>query len=118
MTTQEEAGRRIRAARKALKLTLREVCESVPGLIKSRLSNWEKGRRMISVDEARRLAPVLKVTPAYLLTIEDSTPTPREQALLDLYRATDERGQTTIFSVAEKESNYVVDPGTHDEKAA
>ncbi len=73
---------------------------------------------MISVDYARRLATVLKVTPAYLLTVEDASPSPREQSLLDLYRTTDERGQTTIFSVAEKESNFAVNPEQHDHKAA
>lgn len=118
MATEEEAGRRIKAAREALHLTLREVCAAVPGLHVSTLSNWEQGIRMIGVDEARRLAPVLKVTPGYLLTIDDTTPTPREQALLDLYRATDTRGQDVIISVAEKESSYVVEPESHDDKAA
>jgi len=118
MTTQEEAGRRIKSARLALKLKLREVCAAVPGLLSSRLSMWERGKRMISVDEARRLAPVLKVTPAWILTIDDASPSPQERALLDLYRSTDPRGQSVILSVAEKESTYLNPPGTHQDKAA
>jgi len=118
MTTQEEAGRRIKAARKAARLKLREVCAALPGLQISRLSMWERGQRMISVDEARRLAPVLRVSAAYLLTLEDEPPTPQEVALLELYRATDPRGQSVILRVAETESSYALTTDQHGTEAA
>lgn len=82
MDTKTESGRRIATARIEAGLRQREVCERVQGLTITRLSNWETGARMISVDEAKRLAPVLKVTAAYLLTLTDDKETPREQSLL------------------------------------
>lgn len=44
--------------------------------------------------------------------------TAREQALLDLYRQTDERGQQTIFRVAEQESGYAAQGDGTDASAA
>ncbi len=70
MSTKDEAGKRIKLAREALGLTLEGVCARVDGLTVSRLSNWEHGRNMIGVDEAKKLAPALGVSAAYILTID------------------------------------------------
>ena len=107
MNVKDESGNRIKAARSRSGLTLEEVCAQVPGLKPARLSNWEHGRNMLSVEEAKRLAPVLKVTAAYLLTLEDSLPDPKEQVLLRCYRKTDERGKNQIIRTAELESDYI-----------
>ena len=109
MTTKEEAGRRIREARNRLKLRLEDVCANIPEITVSRLSNWEQGRNMIGVDEAKKIAPVLKVSAAYILTLEDSRLDEREGALLGMYRQTDKRGQDAILHVAERESAYLVE---------
>lgn len=61
---------------------------------------------MIGVDEAKKLAPILKVSAAYLLTIEDTPRNEQECALVDMYRNADGRGKETIFRVAESESAY------------
>ncbi len=42
----------------------------------------------------------------------------REEALLDLYRATDERGQKTILRAAEQESSYMIQPTDDTRKSA
>lgn len=71
MDTKKEIGRRINYARKAKKLKLRDVCNQIPGLTPSRLSNWCQGIRTPDIDEIKKLAPVLEVSAAYLLTLED-----------------------------------------------
>ena len=71
MCTKKISGSRIKARREELGLTLADVCLQIEGLIISRLSNWEHGRNMISVDEAKKLAVVLEMPVAYLLTIEE-----------------------------------------------
>lgn len=108
MDTKTESGRRIRERRDALSLKQREVCELVPGLTVTRLSNWEQGQRMISVDEAKRLAPVLKTSAGYLLTLENDPGDQRLQALIDTYRMLDDRGRSALHRVAESESAYIL----------
>lgn len=118
MQTKEEAGRRIKAAREALGLRLEDVTAAIPEISVSRLSNWEQGRNMIGVDEAKKLAPLLKVSAAYLLTIEDEISDSRELALLDHYRSADERGRTQILRIAESESSYHLSKDQDADKAA
>ena len=72
MDTKKEAGRRIKQAREARGYTLKAVCDLIPGLTASRLSNWESGLRMIGVDEAKKLAPILGISAADILTVEHS----------------------------------------------
>lgn len=118
MDTKAESGARIKERRLAAKLKQREVCELVPGLTVTRLSNWEKGLRMISVDEAKRLAPAIKTTPGYLLTIDDESGDQRLQMLITTYRQLDERGRTALQRVAESQSEYVVQKSDEQPKAA
>lgn len=116
--TQIEAGRRIQEARRARKLTQTALCELIPGLIPTRLSNWETGRRMVSVDEAKRLASVLQCSAAYLLTLEDDAKMDEEaKRLLELYRGSDARGRSLIFRVAEQECDYAI-TRSEDQKRA
>lgn len=113
----EEVGRRLKKAREEKDLTLQEVCNQVAGLTVSRLSNWENGIRMADVDVVKKLAPIYTTSAAYLLTLEDTQPDPREKALVELYKAADPRGQDTILRVAESESQYV-DSGKRSDRAA
>lgn len=109
MNTKEEAGRRIRAARLKKGMRLEDVCTHVAELTVSRLSNWEQGRNMISVDEAKKLSPVIDVSAAYILTIEDNPGHQQEKSLIALYRKSDARGKDAIFHIAERESAYSAD---------
>lgn len=118
MGIKQEAGRRIKAAREAKGLILKDVEQLVPGITFNRLSNWEQGRNMIGVAEAKKLAPALGVTAAYLLTLEDEPAEQREKALLDHYRNSDSRGRDHIFRVAEQESHYTVEGPDESAKAA
>lgn len=98
MCTKKESGRRIKARREELGLTLADVCSLVDGLSVSRLSNWEHGRNMIGVDEAKKLSAVLGLPVSYILTIEDDeTPPVGTNPLADefnfVYDACSEKGR-------------------------
>lgn len=112
------AGERILAALHKINKTQAELCREVSWLSATRLNNWIKGERMIGLDEAKKLAPILHVKAAYILTIDDNPGDQREDAILDLYRNSDERGQRTIFRVAEEESKYVIDDSDQQSHAA
>ncbi len=105
MDTKAEAGKRLKAARKAKGMGLRNVSEAVGeatcGI--AQLSNFEQGRRMISVEIAKELAPVLDVTPEYILTLTD-TPKPdaKETELITLYRGCDARGKLAMLRTAQQ----------------
>lgn len=116
MNTKEEAGRRIRALRLGLDMRLEDVNKQVPEISVSRLSNWEQGLNMIGVDEAKKLAPILGTTAAYILTIDDALNDQREQALIDNFRHSDERGKTNISRLAESESTSTVDMTSNTEQ--
>lgn len=119
MTTKQEAGRRIKAARLAKGMTLKEVCAKIPGWEFNRLSNWEQGRNMIGVDEAKLLAPVLGISTAYILTLSDTpddTPAdPAIKKLTEMYLISDDRGKAAIFRAAELESSYAIAPSPPDQ---
>jgi transcriptional regulator with XRE-family HTH domain len=113
MSTKEETGRRLKAARKAKGLRLEDLAGHYPEMSISRVSNWEQGRNMIGVDEAKKLAQLYGVSAAYLLTIEDKPAEPVELELIDHFRKADPRGRAQILRVAQSEAEYIIDgPGS------
>lgn len=96
-------GQRIRYALKEVrKIKQVDLCRELPWLETTTLNDWIHGRRMLSLEKAMLLAPALQVSPAFLLTLEDMHD-PREQALLEAFRATDERGKKNISRLAQSE---------------
>lgn len=90
----KESGRRLAKARDARKWTLRELSQSLGGLLSpSRLSNYEQGLRKLSQQEALALSSVLHVPASYLLCIDvnEEEMTLQEQELLRNFRALPER---------------------------
>jgi transcriptional regulator with XRE-family HTH domain len=66
-----EIGRRIRAAREGLNLSLEELSKRTGGkLSKSRIGNYEQGLRMPGPAEANTLASALGVDAAHLLCLQ------------------------------------------------
>lgn len=113
MDIKEESGRRIRERREDCRLSVTEAAEQLEFSSPSRLVNYEKGRRMVSVEDAKRMADLFKnCSAAYLLTLEEKLPDPRLQKLAEIYEQTDERGKTNIIRAAESESAYFVDHQT------
>lgn len=66
-------GKMIKKLRKNLGMGQKDVCALIPDLEESALSNYETGRRFPSLDMVKKLAKVLKVTPSYLLDLDDFT---------------------------------------------
>jgi transcriptional regulator with XRE-family HTH domain len=91
MDYKKEAGRRLRASRSDKKLTLADLSKAVRGVLSpSRISNYEQGTRMLGVEEALALAPILGVQAAFLLCVdktEEGDLTKQEEELLRNFRA-------------------------------
>jgi transcriptional regulator with XRE-family HTH domain len=99
-------GLRLRAVRRAQKLSLQALSDRTGGsLSKSRISNYEQGIRRLGIEEALTLAQALGTASAtYLLYLDDEGfLTDQEQELLRRFRQTDERGRETILGVAESQ---------------
>lgn len=111
---QEESGKRIKRAREDKSLRLKDVCQESKGTLGiQQLSNYEHGRRMVPVEVAKQIAPILDVSPEYILTLTDNQKPDRSECeLIALYRACDLRGKTAIIRMAAQEkllSNKVVE---------
>lgn len=104
MCTKKQVGLRIRTRRLGLGLTLEDVCQRISGLSVSRLSNWEHGRNMVSVEVAKQLALVLEISAAYILTVEADLWNKTELTLLEHFRSADARGQKAVLRTARDES--------------
>lgn len=94
MNYKKESGRRLKAAREDKRLTLAELSARLGGLLSpSRLGNYEQGTRMIGVQEALALGPILGVQPSHLLCVDvgEADMTVHEIELLRNYRALPER---------------------------
>jgi transcriptional regulator with XRE-family HTH domain len=99
-------GLRLRAARRAQKLSLQELSVRTGGaLMKSRISNYEQGIRRLGIEEAQILAEALgTVSVTYLLCLDDEQfLKQREKDLLQCFRRTDERGRETILGAAKSQ---------------
>lgn len=70
INTKVKIGKAIAARRKELKMGQKEVCALIPDLKESALSNYERGRRLLPLEMAKKLADVLKTTPAIILALE------------------------------------------------
>ncbi|MFD2112058.1 helix-turn-helix domain-containing protein [Thiorhodococcus fuscus] len=67
-------GQRLRQVRNEQGLTLDQLSERTGGaLLKARMSNYEQGIRRMGLEEAETLAKVLKVSPVWLLAIDDAS---------------------------------------------
>lgn len=102
MNYKVESGRRLKAKRTRLNLTLDELSKKVGGgLSASRLSNYEQGLRQIGIAEALALYKHLGVTAAHLLCVdvadEEGEMTAQELELLRNFRALPEKDRVDYF---------------------
>lgn len=105
------------ALKKVRKIRQTDLCRELMWLETTTLNDWIHGRRMLSLEKAMMLAPALKVSPAFLLTLEDMHD-PREQALLAAFRAADERGKKSIHRLAQLELTDENDDEREDRHSA
>lgn len=108
---------RLKGARKALGLTQVELGDKLSERLgkpvaDSLIGNYEQGIRLpenplITI----YLADILGCDAAYLMGLPEPKHAQREEALLTIFRGTDERGKAVIFSVAESQPAYPVGQG-------
>ena len=109
-TLSREIGQRLRYARKSKGMTLNGLSELTSGAVSvSRLNNYERGIRRLSIEAARLLAGALGTcTPAFLLCVEDHLNlTADELDLLQKFRATDAKGRALVRKKANEEAHGV-----------
>ncbi len=73
MEINQDIASRIRECRKAVGITIRELAARTKEFSPARVGNWEQGTRNPGPREAKVLADVLGVSPAYLLCLSNST---------------------------------------------
>lgn len=67
----EKIGQRIKEARLAKGLTVKQLAEKTRTLKSSRIGNWEQGTRSPGPIETMQLSNALGISPAYLLCLSD-----------------------------------------------
>lgn len=72
MNIKETIGTRIKACRKTMGLTTKELAEKIGTFSPSRISNWEQGTRSPGPVEAKLLADQLQVSASYLLGLTEN----------------------------------------------
>ena len=91
MNYKTEIGKRIKAAREALDVSLEELSKLTDGLLsKSRIGNYEQGTRMPGPAEANILATALNADAAWLMCLRQEF-NKQELALVRNFRALPEK---------------------------
>ncbi|HBI21192.1 MAG TPA: XRE family transcriptional regulator [Legionella sp.] len=72
MNLKDQIASRITKARKAKGITIKELSARIGTLSAARISNWEQATRSPGPSEAKLMAGVLHVSPAYLLCLTDN----------------------------------------------
>lgn len=95
------------------------------GCTRGAVNQWLKlstAESTMAPEHAFRLADQTNYEPRWLMIGEGPETKEnidrRERALLDLYRASDERGRSTILRAAEQEFTYVIDDEEEERKSA
>ncbi len=97
MDYKNEIGRRIKAARIAKRLTLKDLSLRTGDILDlKRINAYENGVRMPRPPEAAILAKALGVRPAYLMALEDEV----EEHLLRNWRTLSERERMDVYRIA------------------
>lgn len=107
-------GTRLRDARKAKKLTQKELASKIRAAHNS-ISNWENDQNMPDPDTIQNLCWALDVQPNYFFDVDTTFPTQptivtpalslseEEQDIIVKYRCLDERGKSAVLNVLNHE---------------
>ena len=95
-------GDRIKEARKAKALTQKELAAKI-GAAHNSISDWEKNKNKPDPDTIELLCGVLEISPNYLLDVASDGFSPKEKALIEKYRAIDDRGRSFIDYILDEE---------------
>jgi transcriptional regulator with XRE-family HTH domain len=103
------ADLRLKKLRTAKKLTQADVAAHLQ-IARESYSRYESGEREMTYDALISLADLFSVSVDYLFGRYDTNPVvlrDNEISLLNMYRAVDERGQHSIYALAEHEYSHV-----------
>jgi len=109
-------GTKLRSARKAKKLTQKELAVKIKAAHNS-ISNWENDQNMPDPDTIQNLCWALDVQPNYFFSVELAEPAPQvqtpskdsfelstdERTIIAKFRSLDERGKSVVISVLNHE---------------
>lgn len=99
-------GGKIREARKAKKLTQKQLANAI-GAAHNSVSDWENDKNKPDPDTIELLCGVLEITPNYLLTLNQDEFSPAEISLIKKYRALDSCGQEHVNTILDWEAARV-----------
>lgn len=102
----EIIGQRIRERRLALNMSQTDfaIAMGLSNTQKSRVSDWEMGKRKVPTEDVERMAPILETTPTYLLGFSDKVVdsgdlSPEEGDIISRFRNLDSHGRQLIEAV-------------------
>ena len=117
-------GEKLRAARKAKKLTQKELASMIKAAHNS-ISNWENDQNMPDPDTIQYLCWALDVQPNYFFAHEDCHPplpagafilSQEEQSMIEKFRVLDNRGKSAVLNVLNFEYDSL--PGKNTDSSA
>ena len=109
-------GTKLRSARKAKKLTQKELAVKIKAAHNS-ISNWENDQNMPDPDTIQNLCWALDVQPNYFFSVELAAPAPQaqtpskdlfelttdERSMIVKFRSLDDRGKSAVLNVLNHE---------------
>lgn len=108
-------GEKIKNARKAKKLTQKQLAEKI-GAAHNSISDWENDKNKPDPDTIESLCWVLEITPNYLLATSSDDFSPAEKLLIKMYNDLDPHGREMVDIVLNKEHERVLGFGKLPEK--
>lgn len=99
-------GEKIKNARKAKKLTQKQLAEKI-GAAHNSISDWENDKNKPDPDTIESLCWVLEITPNYLLATSSDDFSPAEKLMVKMYNELDLHGKEMVDLVLEKEHERV-----------
>lgn len=99
-------GEKIKNARKAKKLTQKQLAEKI-GAAHNSISDWENDKNKPDPDTIESLCWVLEITPNYLLATSSDDFSPAEKLLIKMYNDLDPHGREMVDFVLEREHERV-----------
>lgn len=99
-------GEKIKNARKAKKLTQKQLAEKI-GAAHNSISDWENDKNKPDPDTIESLCWVLEITPNYLLATSSDDFSPAEKLIIKMYNDLDPHGREMVDFVLEREHERV-----------
>lgn len=105
------AGARIRAAREARNLSVKNLSQATDGVLTpSRISNYEQGLRELPIDAAEKLARALETPAAYLMGLIDETDKELLSFPIEVRATTLSQLKATTVAAQQNSAEYTVSP--------